>query len=922
MSRRWSIDFETYSAVDLRTAGAFRYAEDPSTEALILAFSDGSFDPIAVDLTQPGAFKKLAPLFDAVERRETISAHNVQFERLIWTKVCKFPVTPQPHQWDCTAARARMIAIPGSLEGSAKALGLEFHKDPRGLELINLFSKPDKKGRRRLPADYPAEFKAFMEYCQQDVRVEMSLAKVLPPLSSVEKDAFLLDYTINDRGLPVNMDLVRKADGFVEEYSAELLKHAEAIAGCRPSQRVKTLDYLKSRGFELPNLQAATVEAFAAQPGIPQDLVDLMTYRIELSRAGTKKLKAIQNTVSADGRVRGGFLFSAATTRRWSSTGVQLHNLQKPSGETNPEVALSLIEDDPNDLRIMFNRPLSVIAESIRGFFESPKHFLIADYSSVEPRGLAWMVHEEWLLNAYHRKQDAYKVTAGKLYGIPASEVNDSQRFMGKQLVLGCFSADTLVLTDSGWKKIIDVGTSDRLWDGVEFVHHDGVIYQGEQETIDLCGVQVTPDHKILSGQQWYNAIQLKGDHPENTRLLELALQSANLPSKLIGSGNGGEFHDMNASVPAGPGYISEQRTSLGSLHDVPDVGAEPERSSNGEDTLNRPHLHPGNLSRRTTSGPEGSSEICTTESRAYTGGRDELTTTPSEGLRSVSDGNTSPTSLKMSSSFLDGERRDSSSTESTTSETMHQITADSSLTESPSLTRRKVYDILNSGPRTRFCVLSDRGPLIVHNCGYGMGVNRFMETVAKFGRQLTEEEAQSAVQGYRQSVPQITKFWRDIERTCIRAVRDWRTIHLGRLVIRPETLANGFRILFIDMPSGTIAYPNPSLGSEEWNGYIRDTFEFYVPLGSGWVKTDTFGGSLTENVIQALTRDVLRDGLVAADKAGFQIVGHVHDEAIAEGDNNPDDLREFERILCESSPWAEGFPLASEGYIAKRYRK
>lgn len=643
MSRRWSIDFETYSAVDLRVSGAFRYAEDPSTEALILAFSDGSFDPVAVDLTRPDAFEKLTPLFDAVERGETVSAHNVQFERLIWTKVCKFPVTPRPHQWDCTAARARMIALPGSLEGAAGALGLEFRKDPRGLELINLFSKPDRNGRRRLPADYPAEFKAFMEYCRQDVRVEMALDRVLPPLPPVEKEAFLLDYKINDRGLPVNMDLVKKAAAFVDEYSAELLRRAEEIAGCRPSQREKTLDYLRSRGFDLPNLQAATVEALAAQPGVPQDIVELIEYRIELSRAGTKKLKAIQNTVSADGRIRGGFLFSAASTRRWSSTGVQLHNLQKPSGETNPEVALSLLEDDPNDLRIMFSRPLSVIAESIRGFFESPEYFLIADYSSVEPRGLAWMVNEEWLLDAYRKKQDVYKVMAGRLYGIPPSQVNDSQRFMGKQLVLGC---------------------------------------------------------------------------------------------------------------------------------------------------------------------------------------------------------------------------------------------------------------------------------------GYGMGAPRFRETVAKFGRQLTEEEAQEAVQGYRQSVPQITKFWRDIERACIRAVRDWRTIHLGRLVIRPDTLANGFRILFIDMPSGSIAYPNPSLGSEEWNGQIRDTFEFYTPLGSGWVKTDTFGGSLTENIIQALTRDILRDGMIAADKAGFKIVGHVHDEVIAEGDNNLDDLRELERILCESSPWAEGLPLASEGYIAKRYRK
>lgn len=639
----WHVDFETFSRVDLRTAGAFRYAEDPTTEALIIAFSDETSEPIAVDLTLPGALEKLVPLFDAVQRGETICAHNVQFERLIWTKVCKFPVTPKPHQWDCTAARARMIAIPGSMVGAAKALGLKVQKDVKGEELIKLFSKPDRRGKRHLPRDYPQEFAAFMEYCRQDVRVERELDRILPPLSPVEKEAFMLDFRINDRGLPVNIDLVRKADAFVEEYSAELLERAEAISGCRPSQREKTLAYLASRGFELPNLQAATVEAFASQPGIPGDLVELMNHRIELSRAGTKKLKAIQNCVSEDGRIRGGFLFSAATTRRWSSTGVQLHNLQKPSGETNPEVALSLLEDDPNDLRLMFNRPLSVLAESVRGFFESPEHFLIADYSSVEPRGLAWMVNEEWLLDAYRRKQDVYKVTAGRLYGIPPRQVNDNQRFMGKQLVLGC---------------------------------------------------------------------------------------------------------------------------------------------------------------------------------------------------------------------------------------------------------------------------------------GYGMGPPRFMETVAKFGRQLTLEESQSAVRGYRQSVPQITKFWRDIERACIRAVRDWRTIHLGRLVIRPETLTNGFRILFVDMPSGSIAYPNPSLGSEEWNGQIRDTFEFYVPLGSGWVKSDTFGGSLTENITQALTRDVLRDGLIAADKDGFKVVGHVHDEAIAEGHNSQDDLREFERLLCESSPWAEGFPLASEGYIAKRYRK
>jgi DNA polymerase bacteriophage-type len=637
------LDFETYSEANIKTVGAFRYAEDPSTEVLIVGWSIDDLEPQVVDMTQPDAMSQLAPFFEMIERGCIIGAHNAQFERVIWEKAGRFPVTPGPRQWDCTAARARLIAIPGSLDGAAMALRIPMKKDNRGGELINLFSKPDKKKGRCFPKDRPDDFKDFMNYCAQDVRIEVQLDKILPPLPPIEADAFELDYRINSAGIPVNMDRVRAADEFVDEYSLELLTRAQAISGYRPSQRERTLEYLESRGFVLPNLQAATVEEFARTPGLPADLVELMDHRIELSRAGTKKLKALKACVSEDGRLRGGFMFSAASTRRWSSTGVQFHNLQKPEGECNPEVALELLDDEPSDLRMIFTRPLTVLAQSIRGFFESKEHLLVADYSSVEPRGLAWSAEEHWLLEAYHKNEDAYKIAAGRVYGINPTKVDGDQRFMGKQLVLGC---------------------------------------------------------------------------------------------------------------------------------------------------------------------------------------------------------------------------------------------------------------------------------------GYGMGPLKFVGTCAKFGRELTEEQAQEAVYGYRNSVPAITKFWRKLEGACIRATRDWREVQVGRYTIRPDTLPNGFQILYIDMPSGSIAYPKPSLGSEEWNGQLRDTFNFWTPLGSSWVKTDTFGGSLTENVIQALCRDILRDGMLGADKAGFKLIGHVHDEAIAEGDNNPADLAEFERLLCSSSPWAEGFPIATEGYISQVYRK
>lgn len=637
------LDFETFSEVDLKASGAFRYAEDPTTEILIFGFSIGDDEPEAVDMSSPDAISQIGRFLEWVERGARIGAHNAQFERVIWEKTGRFPLTPKPTQWDCTAARSRMLAMPGSLDGAALALKLGLRKDPRGDELIRLFTKPDKKRGRCFPADRPADFLDFMDYCRQDVRVEAAIDKILPPLDPIEAEAYVLDYKINDRGMPVNMDRVHSADQFVEEYSEELLKAATAISGCRPSQRVKTLEYLESRGHPLPNLQAATVEELATKKDLPEDLVRLLDYRIELSRAGTKKLKAIKSCVSTDGRIRGGFLFSAASTRRWSSTGVQMHNLQKPEGECHPGVVTALLDDDPHDIRLIFDRPLTVLAQSIRGFFESDRNFLVADYASVEPRGLAWSANEEWMLEAYRKGEDLYKVAASRVYEVHPHSVDGDQRFMGKQLVLGC---------------------------------------------------------------------------------------------------------------------------------------------------------------------------------------------------------------------------------------------------------------------------------------GYGMGGPRFVETVKKFGKILTEDEAKEAVYGYRNSVPMITKMWRQVELACIRATRKWEPVKCGRFTMRPEILSNGTKVLFVDMPSGSIAYPLPFLGTEEWMGELRTNFNFYTPLGSSWIKSDTFGGSLVENIIQAICRDILRDGMIAADKAGFELVGHCHDEAIAEGEGTKEELAEFERLLCCSSPWAEGFPIGTEGFISKVYKK
>lgn len=657
------LDFETYSELNIKEVGGFRYAEDSSTEILIMAFALGKGPIVVVDMTKKWdkCLSKLEPLFNHIHKGGFVAAHNAHFERSIWEKTKqgkRFPVRPRPRQWDCTAARARMLAIPGSLEGAADAVGLNINKDKRGQALINKFSKPQirrSKGvvissHRITSKDDPEDFKAFMEYCARDVAVERELDLILPLLSEKEAKAFEVDYEINDRGMPVNLEAARIAEAWIEEYSEKLVKRAEEISGYRPSQVQKTREWLETRGVRLPNLQYDTVSKVLRDGKAPSDVNEFLESRIELSRAGTKKLKALQATASPDGRIRGGFLFSAASTRRWSSTGMQMHNLQKPEGGTDPELVFECLDSDPRLLEHFFVRPLTALAQSVRGFLQAPGTFgekvmHVSDYSSVEPRGLAWMAGEEWMLEAYRNKEDLYRITAGRVYGKNPDKLakEGPERFMGKQLVLGC---------------------------------------------------------------------------------------------------------------------------------------------------------------------------------------------------------------------------------------------------------------------------------------GYGMGPPRFVETVARFGMQISLESSQEAVMGYRHSVPRILKFWKDMERGCIQATREWRDIRIGKVRFRPEVYGKNFEVLHVDMPSGSISYPWPSVGEQEWYGRMKPRFEFYKPLGSSFIHTDTFGGSIVENIIQALCRDILRDGLIAASEAGLKVVGHVHDEGISLGEDKKEELEFLSHCLSQSSPWAEGFPIEMEGYSSPVYKK
>lgn len=436
------IDFETFSEVDLPSVGAFRYAGDASTEALILSYSLGrKSEVVGVDLTNPREHRKLEPLFRAIESGVDLVAHNAHFERNIWEKVCRkrwnWPRV-KPHQWVCTSARAGALSLPRGLDPVAHVLGIGETKDPEGSRLIQKFCKLTR-GKRTLPRDDPEAFRRFIRYGKQDVVVEQEVDRLLPYLTDFEQAMFALDYKINDNGIPVDVPLIHQAIAFIEEYSHKLERYATRKMGCRPSQREKVLAWLSEQGYDLPNLQAATVEELIADPGTSRMVRRLMESRIELSKAGTKKLKTMLACVSPDGRIRGAFWFLAATTGRWGSNGVQFHNLAKPDPRYPQNEVLDLLELDGLDL--VYDRPLAAIAACIRGFLKAPKGkaLLIADYNAIEARGLAWTANERWLLKLFKDGGDPYTRMASKIYKKPEHKIDKEsiERFLGKQTILG-----------------------------------------------------------------------------------------------------------------------------------------------------------------------------------------------------------------------------------------------------------------------------------------------------------------------------------------------------------------------------------------------------------------------------------------------------------------------------------------------------
>lgn len=647
------LDFETYSAIDIRKVGAHRYARHPSTEVLIACFYLPEIDDIVTWL--PRTEKMPVKLRRYIESGGVIAAHNANFERLVYQHALKrmHPDIPtiEKKQWVCTAAMAAASGLPRSLDKALHAAGSKKTKDPEGAKLIKVFSVPRKPTKndartRILPEDMPEKFEAFIKYCRMDVEGEMELDYLLPPLRRREAMFFRLDMLMNDRGLPIDMPLVEKTLEVLGELERRNLEEVQKLTGgVKASQVAKVLELLEERGLVLENMRAETIRTALKDQSLDADTRRLLELRVEGSKASTKKLQAMKLCADPhDHVVQGGFLYHGAHTARYSGRLVQPHNFIRGNLKDwqRGQVFDLLRYGDADVLAMLYEKPIDIISQCMRGYIKAPEgqEFYVVDYTAIEARLLAWLAGEEEVLEAYRKGLDVYKVMAAKLWKISYEEVNDEQRRIGKNLVLGC---------------------------------------------------------------------------------------------------------------------------------------------------------------------------------------------------------------------------------------------------------------------------------------GYSLGGAKFVDYCANLGLVIEPEFAMSAVRTYRKEHQNIVASWKTVETLVVDAIKNPGKITRGlkcRFFMREHWLC-------VELPGGReLRYPYAK--AVPIMRYDKPAMEisFATEYKGQWSREKTYGGKLIENIVQAIARDVMMEGMYNAEKAGYPVIGTVHDEVITLREEGTGDIKALELIVCDVPDWADGMPLASKGFVCNRYKK
>lgn len=524
-----SIDLETYSVIDLKKCGVYKYAESPNFEILLFAYSVDNGPVQVIDLAQGEDIPTeiLAALTD-----ETITkwAYNASFERIclsVWLRrnhpeyfqsysILEDTVGDylDPSAWKCSRIWGAYMGLPLSLEGIGAVLKLSDQKMKEGKDLIKYFCVPCKAtkvngGRtRNLPSDAPDKWDVFKSYNKRDVEAELAIKEKLSkfPVPEFIWDEYHLDQEINDRGIGVDMQLVENAidiDSKTKDYLMSRLVTLTGLENPNSVQQMKT--WLSDYGIETESLDKKAVKELLSDAD--KKVSEVLECRQQLAKSSVKKYTAMQNMACDDNRARGCFMFYGANrSGRWAGRGIQLQNLPQ-NHMSDLEEARNLVRDGNFEaLELLYDNVPGVLSELIRtAFIPKPGYkYIVADFSAIEARVLSFLAGEQWRIDVFKEGKDIYCASASQMFKVPVEKhgVNSHLRQKGKiaELALG-YGGSVGALTSMG---AIEMGLAEEelqplvnawrdsnqnitnLWWSVDSAVKQAVIYKSAAETHGL----------------------------------------------------------------------------------------------------------------------------------------------------------------------------------------------------------------------------------------------------------------------------------------------------------------------------------------------------------------------------------------------------------------------------------------------------
>ena len=447
-----SIDIETYSDVPLQKTGVYRYCESPNFEILLFAYS---VDNAPVEVVDLACGEKIPEeVLAALEDEAVIKwAFNASFERICLSRFLGYPTGEylDPESWRCSMIWSATMGLPLSLEGVGAVLGLEKQKLTEGKDLIKYFCQPcaptktNGQRTRNRPFHAPDKWAAFKRYNIRDVETEMGIQQKLRkfPVPDSVWEEYHIDQEINDRGVRLDMELVHQAiemDTRSREELTEAMKHLTALENPNSVQQMK--QWLSDKGLETESLDKKAVAELLKTA--PPELCDVLTLRQQLAKSSVRKYQAMEKTVCEDGRARGMFQFYGANrTGRFSGRNIQLQNLPQNHLPDLAEARALVRIGDFSGVELLYEDVPDTLSQLIRTAFipREGTQFLVADFSAIEARVIAWFADERWRQEVFAKGGDIYCASASQMFKVPVEKhgINGHLRQKGKiaELALG-----------------------------------------------------------------------------------------------------------------------------------------------------------------------------------------------------------------------------------------------------------------------------------------------------------------------------------------------------------------------------------------------------------------------------------------------------------------------------------------------------